>query len=336
MTLPQNDRPIDVVGIGNALVDVLAFEPDALIAELGMIKGAMNLIDGERSAMIRSRLDRPLEMAGGSAANTMAGVASLGGDAHYLGKVADDRLGRVFADSIRELGLRYTTLPATNGTATGCCAIVVTPDAQRTMNTHLGASVDFSPADVDRDVIAAGKILYLEGYLFDPPHAQEAFRVAATYAREAGTLVALTLSDPFCVERHRAAFQDLVDGHVDLVFGNADEIRSLFEVDDLDGAITIARERCGAGAITRGANGSTLFRDHEIVDVPAHEPTEIVDTTGAGDLYAAGVLFGLARGYDLETCGHLGSAAASEVLSHLGARPQTPLADLVRDILPSS
>ena len=333
MTLESNDHPVDVVGIGNALVDVLAFEPDSLIAELGMIKGAMNLVDGERSAMIRSRLDGPLEMAGGSAANTMVGVASLGGQAHYLGKVANDRLGGVFGESVRELGLRYTTHPATNGTATGCCAIVVTPDAQRTMNTHLGASVDFSPEDVDRDVIAAAKILYLEGYLFDPPHAQEAFRVAATYAHEAGTLVALTLSDSFCVERHRTAFQELVDGHVDLVFGNSDEIRSLYEVSDLDEAIRITRERCGAGAITRGAKGSTLFRDHEIVDVEAHEPTEMVDTTGAGDLYAAGVLFGLAKGYDLETCGYLGSAAAAEVLSHLGARPQTPLADLVRDLL---
>lgn len=324
---------IDVVGIGNALVDVLAHEDDQLVADLGMIKGAMNLVDGTRSAEILARLSAPVEMAGGSAANTMVGVASLGGRAHYLGKVADDRLGAVFAESIRGLGLGYTTPPSRGDGATGCCAILVTPDAQRTMNTHLGASVDFSPGDVDRAVVESAAILYLEGYLFDPPHAQEAFRVAAGYARAAGTLVSLTLSDPFCVDRHRAAFRDLVDGHVDLLFANEHEVMSLYEVDTLDAALTEVRQRCEAGAITQGARGSTLFRGEEIVHVVADEPRQLIDTTGAGDLYAAGVLFGWARGLDLATCGRLGSLAAAEVLAHLGGRPASRLEDVVADLV---
>lgn len=331
----SEDRLIDVVGIGNALVDILAQESDALIERLGMIKGAMNLVDADRSAQILGSLTASVRMAGGSAANTMAGVASLGGAAHYLGKVRDDELGGVFGSSIRGLGLGYSTPPATGGPATGCCAILVTPDAQRTMNTYLGASVEFSPDDVDFAVIGASRILYLEGYLFDPPSAQDAFRAAADHAHASGTIVSATLSDPFCVERHRAAFLDLVENHVDLVFANEHEIRSLFEVDDLDRAIAMARERCDAGAITRGAAGSTLFRGDQIVEVAAHPPRALLDTTGAGDLYAAGVLFGWSRGFDLELCGSLGSAAASEVLAHLGARPLTSLADVVAELIPA-
>ncbi len=328
-------RPIDVTGIGNAIVDLIAHEPDALIAELGMIKGAMNLVDAERSAMIVSRLTAPLEVAGGSVANTITGISSLGGRAHYMGKVRDDRLGHAFSRSVGEIGVGFTTPFASSGPATACCAILVTDDAQRTMNTYLGASVDFRPEDVDRKVIASSAILYLEGYLFDPPHAQEAFRVAARHARDVGTLVSITLSDSFCVDRHRDAFLELITGHVDLVFANEHEICSLFETDDVDDATTRLRELGVSGAITHGAKGSTLFRDGEFVTVEAHPVDEVVDTTGAGDLYAAGVLFGWARGYDLETCGRLGSVAAAEVLSHLGARPLVPLSELTAELIPA-
>jgi len=330
------DRPgeeIDVIGIGNALVDVLSYESDALVRRHGLVKGTMHLVDEARARRIYDAMGPGIEISGGSAANTIVGVASFGGRAQYVGKVRDDQLGDVFGHDLRSTGVGYDTPPATSGPPTGRCLILITPDAQRTMNTFLGASVHLSPADIDGGLIARGKILYLEGYLFDPPGAQEAFRVAAGMAHAAGRKVSLTLSDPFCVDRHRAAFLDLVEHHVDVLFANEAEIRSLYEVDDFDAALQQVRRHCEVAALTRGPRGSLVVGGDEVHVIDACPVETLVDTTGAGDLYAAGFLFGLSRGLDLATCGRLGSLAAAEVISHVGARPTVPLADLAAAIL---
>ena len=324
-----------MVGIGNALVDVLSHEEDALIDRLGIQKGSMTLIDEARSAELYDVMGPGIEMSGGSAANTIVGVASFGGRAQYLGKVRDDQMGTVFAHDIRATGVRYEIAPAPDGPATGCCLILVTPDAQRTMNTYLGASVHFGPDDVDADVVASGAVLYLEGYLFDPPEAQEAFRVAARYAHDAGRTVSVTLSDSFCVERHRDAFLDLVEHHVDLVFANEAEITALYQTDDFEEAARGVRRHGAIAALTRSEKGSVVVTEDEIIEVPAHPVEELVDTTGAGDLYAAGFLHGYSQGMDLATCGALGSLAAAEVISHLGARPATDLSVLAAPLLGS-
>lgn len=325
---------IDVVGIGNALVDVISHEVDEFIDSLGVPKGAMTLIDEQRATDIYAAMGAAIEISGGSAANTIVGVAALGGSARYIGKVRNDQLGAVFTHDLRATGVHYDVRAATTGPSTGCCLIVVTPDAQRTMNTFLGASVHLNPADVDGDAVRAAKILYLEGYLFDPPEAQEAFRVAATHANDAGRTVALTLSDSFCVERHRDAFVDLVDHHVDLLFANEAEILALYQTDSFDEAAERVRGHGAMAALTRSEHGSVIVTADEMITVPAHPLDELVDTTGAGDLYAAGFLFGFSRGLDPSTCGALGSLAAAEVISHVGARPQADLAALAADLLP--
>ena len=324
---------IDVVGIGNALVDVLSHESDETLARHGLTKGAMHLIDEPRAAALYDAMGPGVEISGGSAANTIVGVASLGGRAQYIGKVRNDQLGQVFTHDLRSTGVLYETPPATSGPPTGRCLIMVTPDAQRTLNTFLGASVHLGPEDVDEKVVARGRILYLEGYLFDPPRAQEAFREAARQAHAAGRKVALTLSDPFCVDRHRAAFLDLVERHVDIVLANEAEICSLYGVKDFDAALQRVRGHCEIAALTRSEHGSVVVAGHEVHVVPAHRVARVVDTTGAGDLYAAGFLFGLSRGRELATCARLGSLAAAEVISHVGARPMAPLAELARDLL---
>jgi sugar/nucleoside kinase (ribokinase family) len=269
-----------------------------------------------------------VEVSGGSAANTIVGVASFGGRAHYVGKVRDDQLGEVFQHDLRSVGVGYSTSAAISGPSTGRCLIVVTPDAQRTLTTYLGASVQLGPADVDKGVIERAAILYLEGYLFDPPEAQRAFHVAAGIAHAAGRKVALTLSDPFCVDRHRAAFRDLVGRHVDILFANEAEIRALYEAADFDAALQQVRRHCTVAALTRSERGSVVVAGDDVHVIDAHPVRAVVDTTGAGDLYAAGFMFGLSRGRSLATCGRLGSLAAAEVISHVGARPQTPLARL--------
>ena len=327
---------IDVVGIGNALVDVLSHEGEAFLARQGMVKGTMQLIDEAGARRLYDAMGPGIEMSGGSAANTIVGVASFGGRAHYVGKVRNDQLGEVFAHDLRSTGVEYDTPAATSGPSTGRCLIVVTPDAQRTMGTFLGASVQLSPADVDAELIARGKILYLEGYLFDPPQAQEAFRAAARIAHERGRTVSLTLSDPFCVERHRRAFLELVEGHVDVLFANEAEICSLYQVDAFDAAVQRVRRHCAIAVLTRSARGSVVVSGEQLHVIDAHPIDALVDTTGAGDLYAAGFLFGLSRGLDLASCGRLGSAAAAEVISHVGARPQIPLAKLVDAALGST
>ncbi len=330
-----SDAPaeIDVVGIGNALVDVISQEGDDFVERLGVPKGAMTLIESDRADEIYAAMGAAIEISGGSAANTIVGVAALGGTAQYLGKVRNDQLGAVFAHDIRATGVRYEIAPATSGPSTGCCLIVVTPDAQRTMNTYLGASVHLDPSDVDAAAIRNAKVLYLEGYLFDPPEAQEAFRLAATHANAAGRTVALTLSDGFCVDRHRDAFLAMVEHHVDLLFANEAEILSLYQTDSFDEAAERVRHHGAIAALTRSELGSVIVTEDDTITVPAHPVDELVDTTGAGDLYAAGFLFGYSRDLDLATCGQLGSLAAAEVISHVGARPQADLAALAAGLL---
>jgi len=319
------DDLIDVIGIGNALVDVLSHESDGFLDRQGLAKGTMHLIDEARARELYGAMGPGVEISGGSAANTIVGVASFGGRAHYVGKVRDDQLGEVFAHDLRATGVAYTTPPAKDGPPTGRCLILITPDAQRTMSTFLGASVRLGPADIDAGLIARGRVLYLEGYLFDPPEAQEAFRVAAGFAHAAGRKVSLTLSDPFCVERHRAAFLDLLERHVDILFANEAEIRALYQVTDFDQALERVRGHCEVAALTRGARGSVIAAGDAVHVIDPHPVQALVDTTGAGDLYAAGFLYGWSRGRDAAICGRLGSLAAAEVISHVGARPIVPL-----------
>jgi sugar/nucleoside kinase (ribokinase family) len=323
----------DVVGIGNALVDVLSHQDDAFVDGLGLTKGSMTLVDEERAGELYGLMGPAVEMSGGSAANTMVGVASFGGAAQYLSRVRDDQLGTAFRHDLRAAGVGFDVPAATAGPSTGCCLIVVTPDAERTMNTYLGASVHFGPDDVDQSVVLSGKVLYLEGYLFDAPEAQQAFRTAARYANEGGVKVAVTLSDGFCVDRHRDAFLDLIEDHVDLVFANEAEITSLFGVDDFVEAAERVRKHGSIAALTRSAAGSVIVTEDEMIEVPARPVDRIEDTTGAGDLYAAGFLAGYSRGLPLHVCGELGSIAAAEVISHLGARPQVSLRELAGDLL---
>jgi sugar/nucleoside kinase (ribokinase family) len=319
---------LDVVGIGNALVDVLSQESEAFVTAQRLVKGAMQLVDEARASELYAAMGPAVEVSGGSAANTIVGVASFGGRAHYVGKVRDDQLGEVFRHDLRSVGVGYSTSAATSGPSTGRCLIVVTPDAQRTLTTYLGASVQLGPTDVDKGLIERAAILYLEGYLFDPPEAQRAFQVAADIAHAAGRKVALTLSDPFCVDRHRAAFRDLVERHVDILFANEAEIRALYETADFDAALQQVRRHCAVAALTRSERGSVVVAGDDVHVIDAHPVRAVVDTTGAGDLYAAGFMFGLSRGRNLATCGRLGSLAAAEVISHVGARPQTALAQL--------
>jgi sugar/nucleoside kinase (ribokinase family) len=321
---------LDVVGIGNAIVDIIAHADDGFLTAAAMVKGSMTLIDEARAEEIYASMGPGVEMSGGSAGNTIAGIASLGGRAGYIGKVRDDLLGKVFRHDITSAGVEFPTPAAADGPATARCMILVTPDAQRTMNTFLGACVNLGPEDVDADLVARAQVTYMEGYLFDKPTAQEAFRHAARLAHAAGRRVSLSLSDSFCVERHREAFLQLIEHHIDILFGNEAEIASLFETADFDAAVEKLRGMCDLAAITRGAAGSVIVTKDAIVEVPAAPVSRIVDTTGAGDLYASGVLYGLTQGKPLAECGRLGSLAAAEIISHFGARPEMPLSDYVR------
>jgi sugar/nucleoside kinase (ribokinase family) len=323
----------DVVGIGNAIVDVIAHAEDRFLAAQSMAKGAMTLIEAERAEALYARMGPGVEMSGGSAANSMAGLASLGGRAAFIGKVRDDQLGAIFAHDIRAAGVTFRTPPAKAGPQTARCLIFVTPDAQRTMNTYLGASVELGPEDVEEELIAAAQVTYLEGYLWDKPRAKEAFRKAARLAHEAGAKVALTLSDPFCVERHRAEFQELVKGPVDILFANDAEIRALWQVGDFDAALAATKGQVGTAALTRSEKGSVVLAGERIDRVPAEPVERVVDTTGAGDLYAAGFLYGLTNGRPPAEAARIGAIAAAEVVSHVGARPERPLKALVAERL---
>jgi len=317
---------LDVVGIGNALVDVLSHETDEFIGANDLVKGAMTLIETDRAASLYEAMGPGIEVSGGSAANTAAGVASFGGRAAYLGKVYDDQLGVVFAHDMRANGVVFRSPPATDGPPTGRCLIVVTPDAERTMNTYLGASALFGPEDVDAELVELSRYTFLEGYLFDRLEAKQAYRKASEIAHGAGRKVALTLSDTFCVERHLEEWRELVVEQVDVLFANEAELRTLYDA-DLDAAVERARAEVETSCVTLGPQGSLIVTGEGTVEVPAH-PVAVVDTTGAGDLYAAGVLHGLAQGLPLPECGRLGSLAASAVIGHTGARPGVSLAQL--------
>jgi len=318
-----------VVGIGNALVDVIAHASDDFLDKFELVKGSMALIETERAVELYRALGSAVEMSGGSAANTMCGIASLGGRAAYIGKVSADELGEVFGHDLHAVGVTFRPGAPSPTVPTGRCIIVVTPDAQRTMNTYLGVSSLLAVDDLDEAAIAAGEVLYMEGYLFDRADAKAAFRRAAEVAHAAGRRVSLTLSDSFCVDRHRDDFRALVADEVDVLFGNEHELTSLYEVDDLAAAIAAVRTECDLVVATCGPKGSMVVTPDEVIEVPAEPVARVLDTTGAGDLYAAGFLFGLTRGEPLERCARIGSIAAAEVISHVGPRPLVELATLL-------
>ncbi len=322
----------DVLGIGNAIVDVLARAEEDFLLRQGMRKGGMALIDADRAEAIYQAMGPAVEVSGGSAANTIVGVASLGARAAFIGKVKDDMLGRAFAHDIRAAGVTFVTTPAADGAPTGRCYVLVTPDGERTMNTFLGAAQDLHPADIDAEMIAASAITYLEGYLWDPKNAKDAFLKAAMIAHDAGRIVALTLSDAFCVDRWRDEFLHLMRSRTgDLIFANETELHSLYQTADFDAAAAALRADVEAAVVTRSEKGCLVIGPDGTEAVPAFPVERVVDTTGAGDLFAAGFLCGLARGADDRTCGRLGALAAAEVIQHLGARPEASLKDLARE-----
>jgi len=318
----------DVAAIGNAIVDVIAPADDAFLVANGLAKGAMTLIDEPRAQELYGHMAQGVEASGGSACNTVAGVASLGGRAAYIGKVAADQLGEVYVHDTRAIGVRFDNAPLAGGPATGRCLINVTPDGERTMSTFLGASTELTAADVDAAVIEGASIVYLEGYLFDPPEARRAFAKAAGLARASGRIIAITLSDAFVVERHRRALLEFIETEVDLVFANEVELASLFETTDFDAAVDAIRGKTRIAAVTRGASGSVVVTAEALHAVEAFPVAKVVDTTGAGDQYAAGFMLALARGRPLDACARLGNLAAAEVISHYGPRPRTSLAEL--------
>ncbi len=314
-------------------MDVLASATDEFIDDqgrkYGMTRGSMNLIDATRAIQLYQDMGPATEMSGGSAGNTIACFASFGGKGAYVGKVGKDQLGEIFRHDLKSIGVDHFTAPVESGTHTGRSMILFTSDGQRTMNTFLGAAVELSPSDIDEDVISNADVTYLEGYLFDPPLAMEAFYKAAKIAHGAGKKVSLTLSDPFCVGRHRKPFQDLVEGHVDILFANEDEIKSLYEVHTLEEAIETIKGKCEIVAVTRSEKGSIILKGHETTIVTAEPVSHVVDTTGAGDAYAAGFLYGYTENMSMAQCGKMGSIAAAEIISHVGPRPQVRLSTLI-------
>ena len=322
----------DVLGIGNAIVDVIARAEDDFLVAQGMHKGTMALIDEARAKAIYDAMGPATESSGGSAANTIAGVASFGARAAFVGKVRDDELGRAFAHDIRSIRVAFDTKPATDGPSTARCYIMVTPDGERTMNTYLGAAQDLRPSDIDEAQIAAAEVVYLEGYLWDPPQAKEAFVKAAGIAHKNGRRVALTLSDAFCVGRYRGEFLDLIrNGTVDIVFANEHELRSLYETGDFDTGAKALQQDARLAVVTRSEKGCVVIAKDGMTAVPAAQIEQVADVTGAGDLFAAGFLVGLARGKDHRTAAQLGGLAAAEVIQHIGARPAVSLKALAAE-----
>jgi len=325
----MSNAKYQVAGIGNAIVDVLANVEDAFLETEGLNKGAMQLIDADQAKALYANIPPAMEASGGSAANTVADLASLGGTGSFMGKVRDDQLGEIFSHDLKAIGVEFSTEPATTGPETARCIVLVTNDGERTLNTYLGACVAFGPDDVNTDIIADSQVTYLEGYLFDPPAAKEAFFKAADAAHAAGRQVSLSLSDPFCVDRYRDEFRTFVKDHVDILCANEDEIISLYQTSSFDDAANAVRENCAVSALTRGAKGSVVVAGADTVAVPAAAVDRVVDTTGAGDAYAAGFLFGLTSGRDHAECARLGGIAAAEIISHFGARPETELKTLI-------
>lgn len=326
-------KRFDVTAIGNAIVDVLAQADDALLAQHKLTKGAMTLIDAADAERLYGIMGPGKETSGGSAANTVAGMAALGSRAAYIGKVADDQLGDIFAHDIRAIGVTYDTPRLTEGLSTARSLIFVTPDAQRTMQTFLGATTQLGPEDVNMEYITSSKVLYLEGYLWDQPRAKKAMRDAAVKAHEAGVKVALTLSDGFCVARYRDEFLDLAENHVDILFANESEILSLYQVEQFDHALQEVRAHCEIAALTRSEKGSVVVNGSEVHVIDAEKGVKVVDTTGAGDQYAAGFLYAYTHGYDLAICGKLGGIMAAEVIGHLGPRPEANVKQLAAAVL---
>jgi len=334
----------DVCAIGNALVDVIADANEDFLREHKIAKGGMTLIDAERAGMLYDMIGPAVQISGGSAANTVAGIASLGGRPAYMGKVKADQLGAIFRHDLHAQGVYFATSPAPErrrdiqpvaldrrgGAPTGRCLILVTPDAQRSMNTYLGAAIEFGPEDVQPDIIKDSQVTYLEGYLFDPPEAKKAFHLAAKVAHDAGRQLALTLSDVFCVNRHRSEFIELIKNEVDILFANQNELMALYETRDLGDAVAKARSHCKLSVTTRSEKGAIIATAAETVEISALPVAKLVDTTGAGDLYAAGFLYGLTQGMSLTEAGKIGAFAAAEVISHYGPRPQKKLKELLK------
>jgi sugar/nucleoside kinase (ribokinase family) len=326
----MSDTTYRVTGIGNAIVDVLTLANDDFLHEESLEKGAMTLVSERRALELYEGMREKVERSGGSAGNTMAGLASLGSRAAYIGKVKNDPLGEVFGSDMRKIGVEFRTPPLVDGPSTARCLIFVTPDAQRTMNTYLGACAELYPQDVDAELVRQSQVTYLEGYLFDRPHAKDAFRKAAEIAHAADRKVALSLSDPFCVDRHRGEFLELVEHHVDVVFANEHEILSLYQCQEFDRAVELVRGHCEVAVLTRSAKGAVVISEHDPIVMPAEPVSQVIDSTGAGDLYAAGFLHGYTEGVDLGLCARYGALAAAEVISHFGARPETPLHEFVQ------
>lgn len=326
----MSDTRYDVIGIGNAVVDIIGRCDDAFLKKHDAPKGHMRLVDAPTVSALYSEMGPAVEISGGSAANTLVGLSSFGGKGAFIGKVAEDEFGKIFAHDIRAAGVEFNSKAVDGKDPTSRSLILVTPDGERTMNTFLGISTDIDDGEVDPDAIQASKIIYLEGYLFDRPDAKAAFRQAVKLAKDAGRKVSLSLSDGFCVDRHRAEFVELIHDGVDILFANEDEITSLYETSDFEEAVRRTLADTELAALTRGAKGSIIISQGERIDIPVDPVAKVEDTTGAGDLYAAGFLYGIATGKDLKTAGRLGSIAAAEIISHVGARPETNLAELAR------
>jgi sugar/nucleoside kinase (ribokinase family) len=325
----MSSTSFDVLGIGNAIVDVISRADDAFLAKHALTKGSMMLIDEARAETLYAAMGPGIEVSGGSCGNTMAGIASCGSRGAYIGKVRNDQLGQVFGHDLKSLGVAFDTAQATAGPSTARCLILVTPDAQRTMNTYLGACTGLAPADIDTGVVAAAEVTYVEGYLWDAPQAKQAVLKAFEVARAAGRKVSITLSDSFCVGRYREEFRALIRDKVDILFGNEAEITSLYQVKSFEEAMAATRQEAKIAALTRSEKGSVVIRGAETYAVPAHPGARVVDTTGAGDLYASGFLHGFTHGRPLAECARLGGVAAAEIISHVGARPETPLKALM-------
>jgi len=322
----------DVLGIGNAIVDILVQTEDEFLEQHGLTKGAMALVSAEEQRALYDKTGQALESSGGSAANTLAGLAALGGRAAFAGKVRDDQLGAVFGHDIRAAGVTFETSMASDGAPTATCLVLISPDGQRTMQTYLGACVDFCAADLDNAQVEAAEVIYLEGYLWDPDPAREAFFQAARVAHDAGRKVSLSLSDPFCVDRHRDGFMDFIKNHVDILFANEDEILSLFQLDDFDAVAEKIRGMVDIAALTRSEKGSVIVAGKETVTVPASKVDKVIDSTGAGDAYAAGFLAAYTQGRSLKTCAELGGLLAAVIIQQIGARPSANVQHLLQDL----
>ena len=320
---------LDALTIGNALVDVLATVDEGYLVRENIVKGSMNLVDIKRSKHLHSLVNSRTEMSGGSAANTAYGLASLGGRAGFIGKISADRLGESFSHDLDTVGVKFFPGVTCETEDTGRCLIVVTPDGNRTMNTFLGAASLLDAADISKTAVQSAAVVFLEGYLFDKDAAKEAFRTAAEYAHAAGRKVALTLSDSFCVDRHRADFLSLVKNDIDILFSNEDELKALYQVDSINDGLHQLRDDCEFAAVTRNEHGSVVIDGDEVVIIDAEPVDSVVDATGAGDMYAAGFLYGFVRGKPIEQCGKIGSIVASEVITHMGPRPLVPLTTVV-------